>query len=209
MRDKLEEIKFGSSIYIRRNVFSNREMQDIRKDIDKYADKIEDYSERQNVKSIYLEFVNLFDYNPTIALGIKEAFERIQRELYTSVVGRMQSVNYYEMHLRKINGPTRVHVDGAISLVPINDPPNYKNRGTDVRLFSVIIALNSDYEGGEFFFPRQDITIKLKAGEALIFPPYWTHPHSTNDLNGTFRYTINSWLQECKELLPNTTMLNV
>jgi len=90
--------------------------------------------------------------------------------------------------LRKIKGPTKPHIDGILQDV---HNPYIKN---NIRIFSVIIALNSDYEGGELCFPNQNFKIKLKAGEAIIFPPYWTHPHYTNDVNGTSRYTITMWL---------------
>ena len=64
-----------------------------------------------------------------------------------------------------------------------------------IRSVSVIIALNGDYDGGEIVFPCQNFKTKLKQGEAIAFPPYWTHPHYTEDLkNNTFRYTINTWL---------------
>ena len=92
--------------------------------------------------------------------------------------------------LRKIYDATKVHFDGIVHN-PSN--PCFKN---NVRVFSTIIALNSDYEGGELCFPNQDVEIKLQAGDAIIFPPYWTHLHYTNGLNGTFRYTINTWLCE-------------
>ena len=62
---------------------------------------------------------------------------------------------------------------------------------------SVIIALNDDYDGGEFYFPIQDYKIKLKKGDIILFPPYWTHPHKVySPLNRTYRYTINSWLYQ-------------
>lgn len=93
---------------------------------------------------------------------------------------------------RKIYGPTRVHKDGICDENIRND----KNL-QQARIVSIIICLNDDYEGGEFYFPVQNITVKLKKGQILIFPPYWTHPHLTNDLkNRTYRYTINSWLYE-------------
>src|SRR6056300_400875 len=58
------------------------------------------------------------------------------------------------------------------------------------------------YDGGELVFPCQNFTIKLKRGQCILFPPYWTHPHYTNDLkNNTFRYTINTWL--IKRLMKN------
>jgi predicted 2-oxoglutarate/Fe(II)-dependent dioxygenase YbiX len=92
--------------------------------------------------------------------------------------------------LRKIYDATKIHCDGIV-----HNPSNlcFEN---NVRVFSTIIALNSDYEGGELCFPNQDVKIKLEAGDAIVFPPYRTHPHYTNALNGTFRYTINTWLCE-------------
>ncbi len=94
------------------------------------------------------------------------------------------------VRLRKIYDATKIHCDGIIHN-PRN--PCFEN---NTRVFSTIIALNSDYEGGELCFPSQDVKIKLEAGDAIIFPPYRTHLHYTNALNGTFRYTINTWLCE-------------
>jgi len=94
------------------------------------------------------------------------------------------------VRLRKIYDATKIHYDGIIHN-PRN--PCFEN---NTRVFSTIIALNSDYEGGELCFPFQDVEIKLEAGDAIIFPPYRTHLHYTNALNGTFRYTINTWLCE-------------
>jgi hypothetical protein len=95
--------------------------------------------------------------------------------------------------LRKIHGQTRLHKDG-IAIEPIDNRyiPIKK-----IRNMSVIIALNDDYEGGEFYFPIQDFTIRLKKGQVIAFPPYWTHPHMVSEpTNETYRYTINTWLFE-------------
>jgi len=93
---------------------------------------------------------------------------------------------------RKIYGPTRLHKDGVI-INPINNRLSVRK----VRNMSIIIALNSDYEGGEFYFPKQDYRIKLKQGDIICFPPYYTHPHMVDPvLNRTYRYTINTWLYE-------------
>lgn len=99
--------------------------------------------------------------------------------------------------LRKIYGKTRNHIDNIsevynseITFIKNNKMGDYKM----VRNASIVFSLNDDYEGGEFMFPYQDITVKLKKGSVVIFPPFWTHPHETNDLiNNTFRYTINTW----------------
>lgn len=93
-------------------------------------------------------------------------------------------------NLRKITGATRQHKDGMVG------NQNYVQVKTaELRTMSVVIALNSEYEGGEFCFPHQNFMIKLKRGQMIAFPPYWTHPHFTNDLrDDTYRYTINTWL---------------
>ena len=91
-------------------------------------------------------------------------------------------------NFRKIYGNTRIHVDGV----------EHKRQNFELkRSLSIILALNSDYDGGELVFPVQKRKIKLKMGQVIVFPPYWTHPHYTNDLkNDTFRYTLNTWYHE-------------
>jgi hypothetical protein len=60
--------------------------------------------------------------------------------------------------LRKIYGPTRQHADGIFDYTNRDEPISiYK-----IRNLSIIIALNDDYEGGQFYFPSQDRVIKLK-----------------------------------------------
>jgi len=45
------------------------------------------------------------------------------------------------------------------------------------RLLSFILFLNDVDEGGETFFPVQDIKIKPVKDTLILFPPYYTHPH--------------------------------
>ena len=69
-----------------------------------------------------------------------------------------------------------------------------------VRTLSTILILNDDYEGCFFEFPSQNISLSLKKGQLISFPPYWTtHPHKvTEPLNflDSYRYTINTWLYD-------------
>lgn len=90
--------------------------------------------------------------------------------------------------LREIYGGTVLHTDGIIE----------KHKGCSrPRLLSIIINLNEDYDGGEFNFPKQDVKVKLKMGDIICFPPYWTHPHEVSSvLLGQYRYTINTWILE-------------
>ena len=104
--------------------------------------------------------------------------------------------------LRKIYGETLLHSDGiyekALSPIGTNYISENGENGPDVyyRQSSCIFALNDDHEGGIFEFPYQKVSIKLKKGSAIIFPPYWTHPHRVTELNNTFRYTISTWFCE-------------
>lgn len=96
--------------------------------------------------------------------------------------------------LRKIYGPTRLHIDNIYSEA-INNKRYIPVR--KIRNLSVIMALNGDYEGGEFYFPVQDYNIKLNKGDIIAFPPFWTHPHMVNaPSNGTYRYTVSTLLYQ-------------
>ncbi len=89
--------------------------------------------------------------------------------------------------LRQIHGGTVIHIDGIIE----------NNSTRNPRLLSIIINLNDEYDGGEVHFPKQDVKIRLKKGEAICFPPYWTHPHEVSSVSfGEYRYTINTWILE-------------
>tara|TARA_Y100000389_G_scaffold37415_1_gene31746 strand:+ start:2467 stop:3042 length:576 start_codon:yes stop_codon:yes gene_type:complete len=97
--------------------------------------------------------------------------------------------------LRRIYGSTKYHIDGIVHKTAINEYNAIKLG--NIRKMTVIIALNDDYEGGELCFPEQNAKVKLSKGQIIAFPPYWTHPHYSNELNnGTCRYTINTWLCE-------------
>lgn len=45
------------------------------------------------------------------------------------------------------------------------------------RHFTVLLYLH-DCEGGELYFPKQKEIVKPEPGKLLIFPAYWTHPHT-------------------------------
>lgn len=141
---------------------------------------------------------------PEILHENKELYEKLDSKIYKCVNNIcVKLCNEYKTkiqingdsgyQIRRIKGPTREHTDGIVlsEFVTADNMMAIKN----VRTMSLIFALNGDYEGGEFCFPEQNIMIKLKKGQAIAFPPFWTHPHYTKELkDNTFRYTINTWL---------------
>jgi hypothetical protein len=102
---------------------------------------------------------------------------------------------------RKIYGKTLTHIDGIA--YKITKDVNFVNKSHEIedyemiRNASLIFTLNDDYEGGIFEFPYYNISLKLKKGSVIIFPPYWTHLHQVSNVeNNTYRYTITTWALE-------------
>ena len=99
--------------------------------------------------------------------------------------------------LRKIYGKTRLHIDNISEIYDSNInfiKGNKKGEYKMIRSASIIFGLNDDYDGGIYNFPYYDISIKLKKGSVIIFPPYWTHEHQVSSVeNGTYRYTLSTW----------------
>lgn len=61
------------------------------------------------------------------------------------------------------------------------------------RIISTVLFLNDNYEGGELYFPRQDRTIKGSAGECVVFPSIYTHPHIAKEIKEGTKYTCVTW----------------
>lgn len=169
------------NIFIFNDIITHEQCDHIIETMESYFRKkdydIEKWEPNRNVNCIFKRSINEFD--KLVYDIIHELVKKLKK--YNIDINEDTGYCY-----RKIFGPTRYHKDG------IYDNNNKKNRN-----MSVIICLNEHYEGGEFYFPQQDRKIKLKKGNIIAFPPYWTHPHMTYPLlNNTYRYTINTWLYE-------------
>lgn len=156
--------------------------------------RIEKWESNQNVNCLYFN-------SDCSKLSNEEKIKKLDDEVF-KIISKVISILNKKFGIistgdsgycfRKIYGSTRLHKDGVI-INPVNNRLSIKK----IRNMSVIIALNGDYEGGEFYFPKQDYRIKLKKGDIICFPPYYTHPHMVDaPLNRTYRYTINTWLFE-------------
>lgn len=158
-------------------------------DITNKLNGLSNYDIREKIEKINKKFKELYEILPKIN-------NRIHMK-YNS--------NYI---MRIITDATRIHTDGATEFkLNTNDKTFILNEKlkrnesdilnmnvTVIRALSTIVGLNGDYDGGELQFPEQDVSIKIKEGEIVCFPPYWTHPHQTNALlNNTKRYTITGW----------------
>jgi hypothetical protein len=63
-----------------------------------------------------------------------------------------------------------------------NDFPYYDLAG--------LFYINDDYEGGELYFPNQDIQFKPKAGAAYFFPGDKNYIHGVTEIKSGIRYTV-------------------
>lgn len=62
------------------------------------------------------------------------------------------------------------------------------------RSVSCSLALNDDYEGGEFSFFSGDVLIKSRKGSAVMFPSNFMYPHEILPISKGTRYSIITWM---------------
>ncbi len=82
---------------------------------------------------------------------------------------------------------TLQYFDEHVDLIPGHDC--FKNRQ-----LSIIIYLNDDYLGGETYFPRQELQLKPPAGSMALFPPFYTHPHTSKPVQKGTKFALVNWL---------------
>ena len=69
----------------------------------------------------------------------------------------------------------------------------YPDGFTERRVIAWMLYLNDVEEGGETYFPQQDIKFKPKAGNIMFWPAYWTHPHKGIPAPKEIKYIITGW----------------
>jgi len=89
-------------------------------------------------------------------------------------------INYYEaFNFVKYEGAGthfRIHADHG---------PTY------VCTISIVVYLNDDFEGGEIWFPRMDnLTIKPKAGDIIVFPSTYIYEHASKEMISGTKYSV-------------------
>lgn len=109
----------------------------------------------------------------------EEAFQKIKQSMDHYSVSWGFGVNFYEsFNFVKYDGAGthfKIHADHG---------PGY------VSTVSVVAYLNDDYEGGEIYFPRFNLTIKPEAGDIVIFPSTYIYEHASQDMISGTKYCI-------------------
>lgn len=68
------------------------------------------------------------------------------------------------------------NLDGTPNSYPEND-------------IASLLYLNDAYEGGEIYFPLQDIQLKMNAGDAVFFPGDFNYQHGVTEVTSGLRFT--------------------
>lgn len=118
-------------------------------------------------------FAELHAAVTTVIQSILTQFSSLQ-------VAPLQCTGYKIQHYKKDEGHFKWHFDAL-------------GRGGWERQLAMIIYLNSVEEGGETCFHRQALRIKPVAGNALFFPPFWTHMHCGEIPRSGDKYIISSF----------------
>ena len=61
------------------------------------------------------------------------------------------------------------------------------------RVLAWMIYLNDVTDGGETEFPTQGKRFQPRAGDVLIWPAYWTHPHRGIVSESQTKYIVTGW----------------
>lgn len=122
----------------------------------------------------------LYKVHSTIGYHFKMAFEYLTEEykienksyLYYTGDEGIQILKYGQNQFYK------EHIDSGINLK---------------RVHTCLIYLNDEYEGGETFFPRQQLLFKGEIGDLIFFPSTFTHPHIAKEVKNGNKYMAVMW----------------
>jgi len=122
--------------------------------------------------------------DPTIAPVIAGLFQRLKpivEEFYKVKVTPTGTtiVRWLPGQFQNPHADKELH-EGPDAGLP-NDFPNYD--------LSSLFYLNEDYEGGELYFPLQDVKFKPKKGAAYFFPGDMNYVHGVTEIKSGIRYT--------------------
>ena len=126
---------------------------------------------------------------------VKETFTKVCRQNFQSFI---KDVNIEKHHLPVVVDMENIRIKKYVA----NGKDVFKDhvdvirsQGPSAKRFLVFIMYLSDVEeGGETNIPRYNIKCKPKAGRILMFPPFWTHPHSGEKVIKGTKYQIMTYL---------------
>jgi hypothetical protein len=131
-----------------------------------------------------------FKFNST-GLGPKNSENEELYKIHSIVFNKVRPCvddygNYWGVGIRSYEAFNFVKYEGAGTHFKIHADhgPTY------VTTVSIVVYLNDNYEGGELWFPRFDLTIKPKAGDIVVFPSTYIYEHASQDMISGTKYSV-------------------
>lgn len=162
------------------------------------------YSTRVTTRSIESKNERVNDYRMTERLcldtnhikdlndGLELFYNSYLKNTYKKEIKNIedwQHLKYNEGYYYKVHNDSEDFIDGKLQqLLP--------------RDITVIVYLNSDYEGGELTFPDYGITIKPTDGMVITFPSYYDFQHEVKPVTKGTRYNLVTWIETNERLYP-------
>jgi hypothetical protein len=130
-------------------------------------------------------FQTIEKQDPTIPVTIMNMVSRLKREVDSfygvdALPTSPAMVRWLPGQLQMPHADKELH-EGENRGKP-NDFPYYDIAG--------LFYINDDYEGGELYFPNQNIQFKPKAGAAYFFPGDMNYIHGVTEITSGIRYTV-------------------
>jgi hypothetical protein len=113
--------------------------------------------------------------------AVNAALQQIVAQVPALQLWPLWWTGYKIQHYRKNEGHFKWHFDAI-------------GPGTWERQLAMVIYLNSVQDGGETCFHRQDLQVKPIAGDAVIFPTFWTHAHCGQIPRSEDKYIVSSFV---------------
>lgn len=133
-------------------------------------------------------------------LKINLDFSRVANDIVSDYFAREEALDQATHHDTSDDGyvvsrydpgdAVIMHVDGQCAVYPHNG----------LRLATLLFYLNDVPEGGETFFPLQNVKIKPEQGKAVMFPVGFTHPHSVLPATSK-RYIMQTWITDGQHMV--------
>lgn len=207
------------NIYIRNDIYKNTRTGNYfsiyhangsnKQDLDVFSKRVHT---RQKVRYLdddilMVNFLAPAECREIIQLADDKGYENLDGDSYPGMESRLSKLGIHEKIQTKFNELHHIIWDEWKQSIDIraslNDGFVIKydaNNQTaldlhhDTSIISGAVKLNDDYEGGELYFPRQNVSNKdVPVGWIILWPGKVTHPHMSKELISGTKYSMILW----------------
>lgn len=139
----------------------------------------------RNCATIGMSFNSIIQKNPVLRTHIDNELHIATQKIIRKYKGKFKTVQIesdtgYDLLRYETGQFYTQHIDS------FNEMP---------RMLSCSIALNDNYEGGEFAFFDGELKYKIPKGSAILFPSNFMYPHEIMPVTSGTRYSIVTWFR--------------